>query len=142
MLSVGVSEDELVTFRYENHGVATLEDGLYVMEDRLDDPGAVDALARFVRASMRGWDWAVENPQEAAEIIIEYDETGAQTYEHQLNMMREIAALVEGGDGVLDVDAYQRTVDTLLAGGSDPVITEEPDGAYTQAVADMAFDTE
>ena len=33
VLDAGVSEDELVTFKYEDQGVATLEDGLYVLED-------------------------------------------------------------------------------------------------------------
>ena len=36
-------------------GVATLEDGLYTLEQNLQDPAMVDKLARFVRASMKGW---------------------------------------------------------------------------------------
>ena len=32
-----------------------------------------------------------------------------------------------------------RTVATLLAGGSDPVITAEPEGAFTHAVTDAAL---
>src|SRR5690606_34320669 len=38
VIDAGVSEDELITFKYEDQGVATLEDGLYVLENRLDDP--------------------------------------------------------------------------------------------------------
>ena len=41
--------------------------------------------------------------------------------------------------GALDAEDYQRTVDTLLAGGSDPVITEEPEGAWTHEVTDQAL---
>jgi NitT/TauT family transport system substrate-binding protein len=41
-------------------------------------------MVRFVRASMRGWAWAAENPDDAAMIVLDYDETGAQTEEHQL----------------------------------------------------------
>jgi NitT/TauT family transport system substrate-binding protein len=36
-------------------------------------------MARFVRASMKGWKYAEENPDEAAMIVLENDETGAQT---------------------------------------------------------------
>jgi NitT/TauT family transport system substrate-binding protein len=140
VIDAGIAEDELVTFQYEDQGVATLEDGLYVLEDRLEDDEFVDRMARFVRASMRGWRWAEENPEEAAEIVLDYDETGAQTEEHQVRMVREIALLTEGSDGVLDEEAYQRTVETLLGGGSDPVITQEPEGAWTHAVTDRAFD--
>ncbi|PRY95429.1 NitT/TauT family transport system substrate-binding protein [Hasllibacter halocynthiae] len=139
VLASGVAEDELTTFLYEDQGVATLEDGIYTLEENLEDPEMVDKLARFVRASMRGWEWAVENPEEAAEIIIDYDETGAQTYDHQLAMMEEIAKLVDTSQGgALDEAAYQRTVDTLLAGGSDPVITAAPEGAWTAQVTDAA----
>ncbi|SDW42052.1 ABC transporter substrate-binding protein [Roseicitreum antarcticum] len=139
VIDAGISEDELVTFKYEDGGVATLEDGLYVMEDRLEDPEFVDAMARFVRASMRGWDWAAENPEEAAMIVLEYDDTGAQTESHQIRMMTEVAKLTEGSNGTLDIADYERTVATLLGGGSDPVISAEPMGAWTDVVTDAAF---
>ncbi|TBX27766.1 ABC transporter substrate-binding protein [Nioella sediminis] len=139
VLDAGVSPDDLITFQYEDQGVATLEDGMWVLEENLEDPEFVDRMARFVRASMRGWDWAEENPDEAAMIVLDYDETGAQTESHQVRMMSEIALLTAGSDGRLDEAAYQRTVDTLLAGGSDPVITAEPEGAFTHVVTDMAL---
>jgi NitT/TauT family transport system substrate-binding protein len=139
VLDAGVSPDDLITFQYEDQGVATLEDGMWVLEENLEDPEFVDRMARFVRASMRGWDWAEENPTEAAMIVLDYDETGAQTESHQVRMMSEIALLTEGSDGRLDEAAYRRTVDTLLAGGSDPVITAEPEGAFTHVVTDMAL---
>jgi len=139
VIDAGIGEDELVTFKYEDQGVATLEDGLYVLESNLEDPDFVDKMARFVRASMRGWEWAAENVEEAAMIVLEYDDTGAQTEEHQTRMMGEVALLIEGSNGTLDMDDYARTVATLLGGGSDPVITSEPEGAVTSAVTDAAF---
>jgi NitT/TauT family transport system substrate-binding protein len=139
VLDAGVSEDELVTFKYEDMGVATLEDGIYVLEENLEDPAFVDKMTRFVRASMRGWKWAEENPEEAAGIVLEYDETGAQTEAHQVRMMGEIAKLTAGSNGALDPADYERTVATLLAGGSDPVITAEPEGAWTHEITDAAL---
>ncbi|MCT8268361.1 ABC transporter substrate-binding protein [Afifella sp. JA880] len=136
VIDAGIPEDELVVFKYEDQGVATLEDGLYVMEENLQDPEFVDKMARFVKASMKGWDYAREHPDEAAEIVLDNDETGAQTEKHQKRMMREINKLTEGSDGTLNVEDYDRTVKTLLEGGSDPVITKEPEGAYTTAVTD------
>ena len=53
-------------------------------------------------------------------------------------MMGEINKLTEGSDGVLDPADYERTVQTLLSGGSDPVITKAPAGAWTHAVTDAA----
>ncbi len=139
VLDAGVSEDELVTFKYENQGVATLEDGIYVLEDNLNDPAFTDKMVRFVRASMKGWKYAEANPGEAAEIVLDNDETGAQTKAHQVRMMGEIAKLTAGSDGSLDPADYERTVATLMAGGSDPVITKMPEGAWTHAITDAAL---
>ena len=140
VIDAGLSADDLVVFKYEDQGVATLEDGLYVLEDKLGDPGEVDKLVRFVRASMKGWKYAEDNPDEAALIVLDYDETGAQTEMHQKRMMGEIAKLTAGSNGALVPADFQRTVDTLLAGGSDPVITADPgDSAWTHAVTDAAL---
>ncbi|NOC44977.1 ABC transporter substrate-binding protein [Ruegeria sp. HKCCD7559] len=139
VIDAGVSPDELVTFKYEDQGVATLEDGLYVLEENLSDAAFVDKMERFVRASMKGWKYAEENPDEAAEIVLENDATGAQTEEHQKRMMGEIAKLTAGSNGALDPADFERTVNTLLAGGSDPVITKTPEGAWTHQITDAAL---
>ncbi|HVG47320.1 MAG TPA: ABC transporter substrate-binding protein, partial [Rubellimicrobium sp.] len=118
VLESGVAPEELVNFKYEDQGVATLEDGLYVLEPNLQDPAFVDKMARFVRASMKGWQWAIENPEEAAQIVIDNDETGAQTIEHQLSMVTEVGKLIGDSTGELDPAAYERTVATLMGGGS------------------------
>lgn len=139
VIDAGISEDDLITFKYEDEGVATLEDGLYVLEENLGDPAFEDKMVRFVAASMKGWKWAEENPEAAAEIVLEYDETGAQTLNHQVRMMGEVAKLTAGSNGALDEADYQRTVDTLMGGGSDPVITKMPEGAWTHAITDKAL---
>ena len=139
VLDAGVSEDELITFKYEDQGVATLEDGIYALEENLEDPVFVDKMVRFVRASMRGWKWAEENPEAAAGIVLDNDETGAQSEAAQIRMMGEIAKLTAGSNGALDPADFQRTVDTLLAGGSDPVISAQPEGAWTSVITDAAL---
>jgi NitT/TauT family transport system substrate-binding protein len=139
VIDAGVKPEDLVVFKYEDEGVATLEDGLYVMEDKLKDPAFEDKMVRFVRASMKGWKYAEDNVDEAANIVIENDATGAQTIEHQTRMMGEIAKLTAGSNGALDEADYTRTVDALMSGGSDPVITKAPEGAWTHAVTDKAL---
>ena len=138
VIDAGLTPDDLVVFPYEDQGVATLEDGLYVLESSLDDEAMVDKLARFLQASIKGWEYAAEHPDEAADIVLEYDETGAQTEKHQRRMMGEINKLVgSGGDqaiGYLDPADYERTVEVLLGGGSDPVITKAPEGAWSHKV--------
>ena len=136
VIDAGITPDQLVVFKYEDEGVSTLEDGLYVDEAKLGDAAEVDKLVRFVRASMKGWKWAEENPDAAADIVLEYDETGAQTQMHQRRMMGEIAKLTAGSDGTLDEAAYERTVGIVLEGG---VISAAPSGAWTHAITDVAL---
>ncbi|MCL5777803.1 ABC transporter substrate-binding protein [Limibaculum sp. FT325] len=139
VIDAGIAPEDLIVFKYEDQGVATLEDGIYVLEDKLKDEAFRDRMVRFVRASMKGWKWAEENPDDAAEIVLENDATGAQTEKHQKRMMGEIAKLTAGSDGTLDVADYERTVATLLGGGSDPVITKAPEGAWTHEITDAAL---
>ena len=139
VIDAGYKPEQLVVFKYEDQGVATLEDGLYVLEPKLKDPAFVDKMARFVRASMKGWADARANPKDAVKFVLDNDATGAQTEHHQTQMLSEINKLTEGSDGKLDVADYDRTVKTLLTGGSDPVISKTPEGAYTTVITDKAL---
>lgn len=139
VIDAGLTPDELQVFKYEDQGVATLEDGLYVLEENLADPEFADKMVRFVRASMKGWKYAEENPDEAVEIVLDNDASGAQTEDHQKRMMGEVAKLTAGSNGALDPADYERTVASLLSGGSDPVISKAPEGAWTHAITDKAL---
>ena len=139
IIDAGLKPEDLVVFNYTDQGVSTMEDGLYVLGSKLSDPAFVTRMAKFVRASMKGWDFARTNPDEAVKIVLDNDATGAQTEHHQKQMMSEINKLTAGSDGKLDKADYERTVKTLLTGGSDPVISKEPTGAYTTAVTDKAL---
>ena len=139
IIDAGLTPEELQVFKYEDQGVATLEDGLYVLEQNLADPAFEDKMVRFVRASMKGWKYAEANPDEAADIVLENDASGAQTEKHQRRMMGEVAKLTAGSNGALAEADYERTVASLLSGGSDPVISEAPTGAWTHAITDKAL---
>ena len=138
VIEAGMKPDQLVVFNYTDEGVSTVEDGLYALEGKLKDPAFVDRMARFVKASMQGWDYARAHPDEAVKIVLDNDASGAQTEEHQKHMIDEVGKLTAGTSGVLDPADYDRTVKTLLASGSDPVITKMPEGAWTHAVTDKA----
>jgi NitT/TauT family transport system substrate-binding protein len=140
VLEAGMRPEQLVVFKYEDHGVSLLEDGLYTTEAKLRDPAMFERLVRFVRASVRGWRYAMDHQAEAVKIVLAHD-TSADA-KHQTLMMAEIVKLL-GPDprhlGRLHVDAYDRTVRELLSGASDPVITRKPEGAWTHAVWDKAL---
>jgi NitT/TauT family transport system substrate-binding protein len=140
VIDAGLKPEELVVFNYTDQGVSTMEDGLYVLENRLSDPAFVARMGKFVKAAMKGWDYARANPDEAAKIVLDNDASGAQKEAHQKRMMGEINKLTAGSNGKLDPADFERTVTTLMgAGGEQPVITKKPVGAWTHAVIDAAL---
>ncbi len=139
VVDAGLSPSELIVYKYEEQGVATLEDGLYVLEDNLKNAAFVNKMGRFLRASIKGWKYAGDHPDEAADIVLENDDTGAQTEKHQRRMMREISKLLGNqpqGVGYLVPGDYERTVEVLMSSDSDPVITRKPNGAWSHAIWD------
>jgi NitT/TauT family transport system substrate-binding protein len=132
----GFKPSDLVVFSYEKQGVGTMEDGLWALETKLKDPAFVAKLAKFVKASTKGWEYAKAHPDEAVKIILAGDSTGAKTEKDQKRMMGEVGKLLASGDGKLDPKDYDRTVEILMSGKSDPVITKKPVGAWTHAVYD------
>lgn len=143
LLDAGMKPSQLIVFKYQNEGVATLEDGLYVMQKELENPKMENKLARFLRASVKGWAYAIHHQPEAVKIVLDNDTTGAQTKHHQTQMIAAVAKLIEGqpkGMGYLSPADYDRTVRILLSAKSDPVITKKPTGAWTHKIWDMAFE--
>jgi NitT/TauT family transport system substrate-binding protein len=139
VVDAGVKESELVTFFYEKEGVASLEDGLYVLESNLKDPAFVARMAKFVKASLKGWNDAVKNPAEAAKIVVAVDTSGSANEAVQKRQMENVAKLITNAGtakmGYLEPAAFERTVKVLLSSGSSPVIKKDPGkAAYSHAI--------
>ena len=139
VVDAGVKESDLVTFFYEKEGVASLEDGLYVLESNLKDPAFVARMAKFLKASFKGWNDAVKNPAEAAKIVVAGDTSGSANEAVQKRQMENVAKLITNAGtakiGYLEPSAYERTVKVLLSSGSAPVIKKDPGkAAYSHAV--------
>ncbi|MBM7050011.1 MULTISPECIES: ABC transporter substrate-binding protein [Rhizobium] len=130
-IDAGFKQEDLTVFNYTKLGVDLLEDGLYVKEDKLKDAKFKADMVKFVRASMKGWKYAVEHPDEAAGIVMD---NGGQDENHQKRMMGEVAKLI--GSGKLDTKLYERTVEALL---DQKIINKKPTGAYTHEITDAAL---
>ncbi|MBB3287892.1 MULTISPECIES: ABC transporter substrate-binding protein [Rhizobium] len=130
-IDAGFKAEDLTVFNYSKLGNDLLEDGLYVKEDKLKDAKFKADMVKFVRASMKGWKYAVEHPDEAAEIVMD---NGGQDENHQKRMAGEVAKLI--GNGKLDMKLYDRTVEALL---DQKIINKKPSGAFTHEITDAAL---
>ena len=90
VVDAGVKESDLITFFYEKEGVASLEDGLYVLEGKLKDPAFVAKMGKFLKATLKGWNDAVKNPEEAAKIVVAAV-TGSAAYALLVLLERRVA---------------------------------------------------
>jgi NitT/TauT family transport system substrate-binding protein len=132
ILNSGINEDELSAFFFDRYGLNFPEDGIYVLEETFNkDP---QAAREFVRASIEGWQYAFEHPDEAIEIILKYMKQAEvpANKAHQrwmLNRMKDIV-IPQGaaaGMGILKREDYQRVAEELKNNG---LIKEIPD--YTE----------
>lgn len=141
VLEQGVSADELIVIDMNDEGVAMLEDNLFANGDWLE--GNKGTAAKFVRASLKGWKDAIDNPEEAVDIVMKQAEQGSTSREHQLKMMEEVAKLIlpNGMDparmGQIDDAMFKQTADIAHQFG---VIKQPADleKAYTHEIMELA----
>lgn len=70
LLNSGLNPDELSTFFFFDYELNFPEDGLYCLEETLKkDP---ELIRTFVRASLEGWLYAFDHPEEALDIILKH----------------------------------------------------------------------
>jgi len=98
-----------------DEGVAMLEDNIFTTKEFAEaNPNTVKA---FIYASMQGWKYACEHPEEAAEIVYNYGSSVSS--DHQAYMASEVKKLVETdmsgatvtNYGYMDEAAMQQTLD-------------------------------
>lgn len=128
VLESGVKEEDLYVYDFEDAGVGMLEDTLIVKDEWLKNNR--DIAVKAIKATMKGWNYAIANQAESVDIVMRAVTEGSTTKEHQTTMLMEMAKLVKP-EGFTDAqvgsfvdDAVQRTVDIAVKYG---LIKKEPD---------------
>ncbi len=93
LYTAGLDPEELLVFNLSEHGLNVPEDGIYCLEDTFRKNPEVGC--RFVQASLEGWRYAFDHPEEALDIVMSYvDEAKIATNRlHQrwmLDRMRDV----------------------------------------------------
>jgi len=132
-------DEQLTNFDVNAEGVAMLEDLIFTSETFLSDEAKRDIAVRFVRASLRGWEYARAHPDETIDILLAQDTDGSMRRLHQALMLDEVIDLIWGSDaelGYLDPDLFEQTADIALRFG----VIGQPasDAAYTREIWELA----
>ncbi|WP_404418908.1 ABC transporter substrate-binding protein [Marinospirillum sp.] len=112
----------------QNHGVDSYGDILMTTEDFVADNQ--DAAGAFVRASLKGWRFMIEQPDHSLELLQDYMHPLYANPEHQQYLMKHSAPLIHSGLGPLgwmEANHWQRLYEALQRQGliEQPVDTRQ-----------------
>ena len=135
---------------YEDTVGGMYQDAIWADTVRLEeDPAYADAAVRFLKAITKGWVFARDNPEEAAEIVYEAATSAELAFPvgpvHQLWQMNEVNKLIWAGGkfGIVDAALWDKTVAGALSAVNQdglPLITAEPSAsAYSNEYLEKAL---
>jgi NitT/TauT family transport system substrate-binding protein len=107
--------EDLNVIDWNDVGTAMLQDAIWANSDKLSDPAYADQTTRLIKASIKGWIYARDNPEEAATIVADAGSTLGES--HQLWMTNEVNKLIwpsTSGIGTISDEAWKQTVDIAL----------------------------
>ncbi|WP_028047079.1 ABC transporter substrate-binding protein [Cellulomonas sp. URHE0023] len=137
--------DDFNAIDWNDEGTAMLQDAIWANSEKLASDEEYQAnTEKFIKASLKGWIYARDNPEKARDIVVAQ---GSQLgNSHQLWQTNEINKLIwpsPDGIGIIDEDAWKQTVDIALNTKNDQgatVITAEPsDDSYTNEYVEKAL---
>lgn len=70
LLQAGMEFSDKAVYRFCDHGYNVQEDGVYMTRDYYEKHR--DEARHFAQASRKGWEWAVQHPEETLDIVMQY----------------------------------------------------------------------
>ncbi|WP_159807695.1 ABC transporter substrate-binding protein [Cellulomonas citrea] len=136
---------DFTTINWNDEGTAMLQDAIWANTSKLKDAAYQDQTVKFIKASLKGWIYARDNPEKARDIVVAAGSKLGNS--HQLWQTNEINKLIwpsTDGIGKIDAKAWDQTVTVALTAKNDQgatVITKKPDAdAYTNDYVTKALD--
>jgi NitT/TauT family transport system substrate-binding protein len=138
--------DDFNVIDWNEEGTSMLQDAIWADAGRLeDDADYADTTVKFIKASIKGWAFARDDAQGAADIVTDAGSTLGLS--HQLWMTNEVNKLIwpstTGGVGTIDEAAWDATVAMALETSNETgatIISEEPPAsAYSNEYVEKAL---
>ena len=136
--------EDLNVINWNDVGTAMLQDAIWANSEKLSDPAYADQTTKLIKASIKGWVYVRDNPEEAAKIVTDAGSTLGES--HQLWMTNEINKLIwpsTAGIGMIQDSAWKQTVDIALGTknetGATIITKEPPETAKTNEYVEKAW---
>ncbi|MGY2875844.1 NitT/TauT family transport system substrate-binding protein [Marmoricola sp. URHA0025 HA25] len=137
--------EDLNVINWNDVGSAMLQDAIWAPSDKLKNAAFADQTVKFIKASIKGWVYVRDHPEEAAQIVTTAGSKLGQS--HQLWMTNEVNKLIwpsTGGVGMISDAAWKQTVDIALGTKNEQdktIITKQPPAtAYSNDYVKKALD--
>ncbi len=105
---------DIVTLPFHEYGERTIALTVFASRALLDSES--ELAVRFTRASLRGWRWAVENPVDAVDLMLEAQpEMAAERVFHLASFRASIPLLLPSGAALGEIDCENWRDHELLA---------------------------
>ncbi len=101
LLEDGFSSDNLNILSYKELGVGF--PGQNIFSSKTYYKNNPEICRKFVNASIDGWKYAIENPEEATRIVIENDIENILDYDQQLQQLNEMIKLIQADEYQLGI---------------------------------------
>ena len=132
--------EDLNVINWSDVGTAMLNDGIWADAGRLEsDSEYRETAVKFVEASLKGWIWCRDNPDECVQVVLSNAPILGQS--HQTWQLNEISALIWPsplGVGVMDQTLWDQTIEIAT---TEQILQAAPEGtAYVTDIAQEAVD--
>lgn len=97
--------------RFRDYGVKVYADTIFTTKEMVEKHP--DKVKKFLKASLKGWNYAIENPEKSVSQLIEINPT--LKYEHQLGYLKGSIPLIMTDEkiGVSDSKIWENMIDNL-----------------------------
>jgi NitT/TauT family transport system substrate-binding protein len=134
------ASSDLNIIDFNKEGTAMLEDRIIVAEDWIKGARNQDIAVRFLRASIKGWIYCRDHPDDALKIVLKYAPTLGKSHQAwQLNEVNRLIWPSPQGIGMMNSQRWQETVKISHRYGVTKTLADR--SAYTNELIQKALDS-
>ena len=130
--------EDLNVIDWNEVGTGMLQDAVFARKAWLEQEGSEEIATKFLKATLRGWIYCRDNPDDCVDYVLELGPTLGKG--HQAWQMNEVNPLIwpsPNGIGVTDQALWDQTIDIAKTGG---VLKADPaEGAFRNDLVEAAL---
>ncbi len=106
-----IEGEEVNILKFREYGVKVYADTIFTTKEMVEKHP--EKVKKFLKASIKGWEYAINNPEESVSQLLEINPT--LNYEHQLGYLKGSIPLImtDAQIGVSNIEVWENMIDNL-----------------------------